>query len=197
MSEVRAWLARRAAFPLTAVLITAAAMLWHHLPVPTQIYAPFDVHGSLGSQVCGRSLAVTVTGVRIAPRAKFPLGPHSTSTMSAAGLWVVVDATVSAVESSTHAAADLVVGANTYEVSLRPLLGYGVRIDPGLPQHGYWAFEAAPELIQPSLAKPFQLRVWPGGENRLSSRVVIDLDNRPPERADLVTVKPYVIGPGK
>jgi len=197
MSAARARLARRAALCCPAVLIAAAAMLWHHLPVPTQIYAPFDVHGSLGNQVRGRALAVTATGVRIAPRAKFPLGPHSTSTMSAAGLWLVVDATVSAVESSTHPGADLVLGANTYQVSLRPAPGYGVFVEPGLPQRGYWAFEVAPELIQPSLAKPIQLRVWPGGENRLSSRVVIDLDNRPPERADLLTVKPIVIGPGE
>ena len=195
MSDTRARLARRAALPVTVVLITAAAMLWHHLPVPTQIYAPFDVHGSLGSQARGRSLAVTATGVRIAPKGKFSLGPHFSSTMSAAGVWVVVDATLSSIESSTHPMADLVLGANTYEVSLRPAPGYGVRVDPGLPQHGYWAFDVAPELIEPSVARPFQLRVWPGGDERLNSRVVIDLDARPPARVDVVTVRPYVIGP--
>lgn len=197
MSSVRDRIARQAVLPVTAVLVAAAAMLWHHLPVPTQIYAPFDVHGKLGSQVRGRALAVTATGVQIAPKAKFPLGPHSTSTMSAAGLWLVVEATVSADTSSTLVSADLVLGTNTYLVSLRPAPGFAVRIDPGLPQHGYWVFDVAPELIQPSVAKPFQLRVWPNAEERLTSRIVVDLDSQPPARADFVTVKPSVIGPAE
>jgi hypothetical protein len=197
MTGGRDRLAPRAVLPVTAVLVAASAMLWHHLPVPTQIYAPFDVHGSLDNQVRGRALAVTATGVRIAPKGKFPLGPHSFETMSAAGVWLVVDATISAIESSTLAAADLVLGANIYPASTRPARGYDVRIEPGLPQHGYWVFDVAPELIGPSIAKPFQLRVWPGGEERLSSRVVLDLDNRSPARTDLVAVRPYVVGPAE
>ena len=93
--------------------------------------------------------------------------------------------------------ADLVLGGNTYQPSVRvPARGIGVRVDPGLPQHGYWVFDVAPELIQPSIRKPLQLRVWSNGEERLNSRVVIDLDNWPLERDDIVTVKPYEIGPG-
>jgi hypothetical protein len=37
--------------------------------------------------------------------------------------------------------------------------------------------------------------MWSNGEERLNSRVVIDLDNRPLERDDVVTVKPYEVGP--
>jgi hypothetical protein len=196
MSDVRAAFTRRAALPITAVLVIAAALLWHHLPVPTQIYAPFDVHGSLGGPVRGHSLAVTATRVRVAPKAKFVLSQYSSQTVSPIGRWLVVDATVSAIDASKLPMADLVLGGNTYQPSPRsPARGFSVRVDPGLPQHGYWAFDVAPELIQPSLTKPLQLRVWSNGDERLNSRVVIDLDNRPLERDDVVTVRPYEIGP--
>jgi hypothetical protein len=196
MSDVPAAFTRRAALPITAVLITAAALWWHHLPVPTQIYAPFDAHGSLGSPVRGHSLAVTATRVRVAPTGRFALSQYTSQTISPIGRWLVVDATVSAIEASKLPMADLVLGGNTYQPSVRiPARGFGIRVDPGLPQHGYWVFDVAPELVQPSLTTPLQLRMWSNGEERLNSRVVIDLDNRPMERDDVVTVKPYEIGP--
>ena len=196
MSNVHSGLARRVALPLTALLVAASAWLSHHLPVPTEIYAPFDVHGSSGSPVRGRTLEVTVTTVRVAPKARFPLGEFSTETISALGLWLVVDATVSALHESALPTVDLVAGGNTYRHSLRNLTaGFGTWVDPGLPQHGFWAFEVAPELIQPSITKPLQLRVWSNGEERLNSRLVIDLDNRPLERGNVIRAKPYKIGP--
>jgi hypothetical protein len=198
MKDALARIGRRAPLPITAVLIAAAALLWHHLPVPTQVYAPFDVHGSSGSPVRGHSLAATVTRVRVAPKGKFAMGQYTSTHVSAIGLWLVVDATVSAIESSTLPAADLVVGGNTYQPSIRgPAPGFGIHVDPGLPQHGYWVFDVAPELLQPPIAKPLQLRVGTGGEERLNSRLVIDLGNRPLERADIVTVKPYEVGPAE
>ncbi|WIM89048.1 hypothetical protein PT015_06140 [Candidatus Mycobacterium wuenschmannii] len=197
MSGIRDRLARHATLPATAVLIAASAWLWHHLPVPTQVYAPFDVHGALGAEVRGKEMAVTVTGVRVAPKGKFATGPYSSRTMSATGVWLVVDATLSAIESSTNPAAELRVGQNTYMPSMRPAPGYGVRVDPGLPQHGHWVFDVAPELLAPKVSSPLQLLVHVGGEDRLSSQVVIDLDTRPLERSDKVTVQPYEIGPAQ
>ncbi len=198
MREARTGLARRAVLPLTAVLVTAAALLFHHLPVPTQIYAPFDVHGNVAGPVRGRSLEVTAARVRLAPKGKFALSRFTSNTVSAIGVWLVVDATVSALESSELPSADLVVGGNTYLTSARsPMRGFGVHVDPGLPQHGYWIFDVAPELTQPSITRPLQLRVWAGGENRLNSRLVIDLDNLPLERTDMIMVKPYEIGPAE
>jgi hypothetical protein len=198
MSDLRRAIGRRMTLPLTAVLITAAALLWHHLPVPTQIHAPFDVNGSWGGPVHGRALDVTVTRVQLAPKGKFALSKFTSSTVSAIGMWLVVDATVSAVESSNLPVADLMLHGNTYQPSTRiPAPGFGVRVDPGIPQHGYWVFDVAPQLIQPSVAKPLQLRVWSGGENRLDSRVVISLDSRAPERADVVAVKPCEVGPAE
>jgi hypothetical protein len=196
LNEALAGIGRRAVLPITAVLITAAAFLWHHLPVPTQVYAPFDVHGCAGSPVRGHSLAANVTRVRVAPKAKFALSQFTSVRASAIGLWLLVDATISAIESSTLPTADLVVGGNTYQPSLRnPARGFGIRVDPGLPQHGYWAFDVAPELLQPSITKPLQLRVGSDGEERLNSRLVIDLGNQPLERADVVAVSPYQVGP--
>ncbi len=196
MIDARTGIARRVAAPLFAVLVAAGALLWHHLPVPTQIFAPFDVHGSLGSPVRGHSLTVTATGVRLAPKAKFALSEYSTRTVTAIGLWLVVDVTVSANEASKLPMADLVMGGNTYQVSLRsPARGFGVHVDPGLPQHGYWAFEVAPELLQPPTARPLQLRVWSNADERLNSRLVIDLDTQPLQRAEVIRVKPFDVGP--
>jgi hypothetical protein len=196
MTDVRAGITRRVALPLTAVLITAAALLWHRLPVPTQIYAPFDVHGSLGSPVRGRTLDVTVTKVRVAPKAKFALGQRSSSTVSAIGTWLVVDATVSALTSSEFVSADLVLAGNTYQQALRaPTRGFGVRVDPGLPQHGYWVFDVAPELIQPAITGPLQVRVGADSDGRLNDRLVIDLANRPLESSQIMAIKPFEIGP--
>lgn len=197
MSKTRAGMARRAKLPLVAVLVTAAALLWHHLPVPTQIYAPFDVHGDLGNPVRGHSLAVAVTGVRVAPTGKFAMGKFTSSTKSAAGTWLVVDATISALTSSELFRADLMLGGNNYQVSVSAPPGFGVRVDPGVPQHGHWVFDVAPELLLPSVAKPLQLRVWSGGETRLNNRLVINLDTKPLKRAEVVTVKPYEVGPAE
>lgn len=196
MSEVRAAIAQRATLPITVILITAAALSWHHLPVPTQIYAPFDVHGDLGNPVRGHSLAATVSGVRVAPIGKFAMGEFTMSTKSATGTWLIVDATMSALTFSESFTADMTLGGNTYPVSATAPPGFGSRVDPGLPQHGHWVFDVAPELLQPSIAKPMQLRVW-SGDNRLNSRLVINLDTKPLERADVVTVKSYEVGPAE
>lgn len=197
MSDVRSGVARRAALPLVAVLIAASAVLWHHLPVPTQIYAPFDVRGSGDNPVHSTSLAVTATRVQVAPKGKFYMSQRFSNTLLAAGTWLVVDATVSTLTSTTRPTADLVVGGNTYLPSSQTPPGFAGQVDPGLPQHGHWVFDVAPELLQPSIAKPLQLRVWTGGETRLNSRLVIDLDTKPLERADAITVKPYEIGPAE
>ena len=44
----------------TGVVIAAAAAVWHFLPTRTQVYAPFDVHGTSGRAVTGRQLTATV-----------------------------------------------------------------------------------------------------------------------------------------
>ena len=154
MIDARTGITRRVAAPVFAVLVAAGALLWHHLPVPTQIFAPFDVRGSLGSPVRGHSLTVTATGVTLAPKGKFALSEYSTRTVSAIGLWLVVDGRYRPTRHQSSRR-PLMVGGNTYQVSLRsPARGFGIHVDPGLPQHGYWAFEVAPELFQPPITRP-------------------------------------------
>lgn len=194
MKPTRIGIARRLVAPAAALFIVAAAVLWHHLPVPTDVYAPFDVRGGLGSPVRGRALAVTATGVRLSPTAKITVGPFVTQTVTATGLWVVVDAAVSATQASMIPSAELLVGANSYQPSTRAdASSLNVPVDPGIPQRGSWVFDVAPELLEP-LATPLQLRVWTG-DGRLDSRVVIDLGRKPPTRVDVVRVKPREVGP--
>jgi hypothetical protein len=50
-----------------AAAVVASVLLWNHLPVNTDIYAPFAVPGVAGQPASGRGIAATVTGVRIAP----------------------------------------------------------------------------------------------------------------------------------
>ena len=196
MNSTRIGLARRLAAPTAVVLAVAAAVLWHHLPVPTQIYAPFDVQGSAGSPVHGRAMAVTASRVRVAPKAKFVMGPYLTTTIKATGLWVVVDAAVSATHASMTPSAELLVGVNSYRPSTRieaVTASLTVPVQPGIPESGGWAFDVANELVEPSVTTPFQLRVWTD-DGRLDSRLVINLDRPAPQHVDVVTVQPPKAG---
>lgn len=95
---------RAAVAPLTAVIaIALAALVWHHLPENSQIYAPFDVRSDTGSPAQGRALTTTVTGLRIAPLIKPALGRQ----VHAIGVWVIVDATMSATLSTGLPRAEL------------------------------------------------------------------------------------------
>jgi hypothetical protein len=195
MFSTRTGLARRLSAPAVAVLIATAAVLWHHLPVPTQIYAPFDVHGGLGSPVHSRAMTVTATSVRVARIAKMKHRTFRGDISTAAGLWVVVDVTVSSTRTTMTPQAQLLVGVNTYlPAPFGDVNTPTVPIDPGIPQHGSWTFDVANKLIEPSTSKPLQLQVWTGDE-RLNSRLVIDLDRREPEHVHVVTVQPREVGP--
>jgi hypothetical protein len=175
---------------MAALLAVAAAVLWHHLPVPTQVYAPFDVQADMGNPVSGRALAVTASRVRVGPKAKFVVDRYLSTTITATGVWVVVDAAVSATYASMTPSAELLVGANSYQPSTRieaATAGLTAPVEPGIPQRGSWAFDVATEFIEPSLTTPFQLRVWTG-DGRLDSRLAINL--RAPEHVNVVTVEP-------
>jgi hypothetical protein len=195
MTTTTTGITRRWSAPIAAALIVAAALLWHHLPVPTQVYAPFDVHGNVGSPVRGRTLTVIASKVQVAPKAKFTLTRYATQTATATGRWVVIDATISATAASVTAAAQLLVGGNSYQPSSRAEMSSPTGwVDPGIPQRVSWVFDVANELIEPSPATPLQLRVWSGDE-RLNSRLVIDLDRPAPERVGVATVKLREVGP--
>jgi hypothetical protein len=180
----------RARYVPAALIIAAAAVLWHHLPANTQISAPFDVHGRIGTPVTGRTLAVTVGAVQLAPAAELGSGRFREPAVPAAGRWVVVNAAVSALLTSVRPTAELQVGHNTYAPSIYSLGGL---VDPGINQRGSWGFDVAAELVDPDVARPFQLRVWTG-DGRLDTRLVIDLESRAPTRLDVITVNPPKAG---
>ncbi|MEB3033961.1 hypothetical protein [[Mycobacterium] nativiensis] len=159
-----------------APIVVAAALLWQHLPDSTQVYGPFDVPGRFGAAASGRALTVTVDDVQLATEvfgaARMSTGP----TVTAAGRWVVVSATVSATLQSVLPSVELRVGPNTYRPSDR-FFAYTLsgRVDPGISQRGNWVFDVPPELFDPPGADPFDLLVWPGLDDRLDNRLVINL----------------------
>ncbi len=191
---------RRSRPGLTALwavpILVVAALLWHHLPDSTRVYGPFDVHGRFGGAVSGRALRVTVDDVRSARgvqgSARWTMPPPIT----AAGTWVVVRATVSAELESTLPSARLRVGPNTYRPSDRfPGYTLGDRVDPGITQRGSWVFDVPTGLFDPPGADPFELLVWPGLDERLDNRLVINLRGHLESESATVTVfAPEVTG---
>lgn len=164
---------RSAAAPLTAVIaIAVAALLWHHLPVNTDVYAPFDVRTAAGTPAVGRAMTATVTGLQITPRVTpQPYGPP----VNAIGVWVVVDATAAATRSSGLPRAELLVGPNTYAPTDRLLPGttLGGRLDPDIVERGAWVFDVPAGLLD--TVGSVVLRTWLGFDPRLDSRLVVNV----------------------
>lgn len=112
------------------VTITAAAIVWHHLPTPPDSSGPFDVHGTAGIRAAGRDVAATVTGIRIT---------REVNSVRAAGIWVVVDATLEAPRNTTLPRSDLVVGPNTYTpTDVFFLDTLQANVSPGIDVRGSW-----------------------------------------------------------
>jgi hypothetical protein len=173
----------------SAVAVAAAATIWHHLPTPLDVYGPFDVHGTLGRQVVDRSFEVTVTAVRIGPRARARPRPAVT----AVGEWVVVDAEVAARTRPARPTVELQVGPNTYISSDRFVVApLGLEVAPGIPQRGSWVFDVAPDVLD--AADGVTLRLWQG-DGRLDSRLVVDIPvGAGTPRADPVLINPVEVG---
>lgn len=153
----------------TVAVIVAAALLWHHLPTPSKVYRPFDVHGQIGDQVSGRLFDVTVTGLRAGREVQAPRRPPA----SALGQWVLVDAELRATREFVLPRAELLVGANTYVPSERfAMVQLGTELAPLITQQGSWVFDVDPELLHASAE--LTLRVW-SGDNRFDSRLVVSI----------------------
>lgn len=168
------------------VSVAAAALIWHNLPTPTDLYGPFDVHGSAGEPVRGRAVTATVTSVRVAP---------TVNSVPAAGRWVVVDTTMEAQGSTEVPHADLLVGPNTYIPTDRFFVKtLGRPLAPGIEQRGSWVFDVASTLIDGGDADDLVLRVWVGGD-LLDSRLVITIPRNDPRvsSSDEVDVAPLEV----
>ncbi|MGE0217551.1 hypothetical protein [Mycolicibacterium sp.] len=184
MSKVRTALTAA----LTALVIAAAAVLWHHLPTPTEVYAPFEVVGSQGEPVAGRVIALTVTDVRVGPRARARPRP----VIAAAGQWVVVDADLEATSTFLMPEAELHVGENVYIPSDRfALAALGGPLAPGIPQRGSWVFDVAADLLTSNPGTTLQ--VW-SGDDRFDSRLVVPVSLAGAERSDPIAVEPVAVG---
>jgi hypothetical protein len=181
----------------TAVLaIAASALLWHHLPVPTDIYAPFDVRADAGTQAVGRGLTTTVTGVDIAPRVTTSTPKRA---VSAIGVWVIVDTRMAATVASALPRAELLIGPNSYSPTTRLVPAtLGLPLNPGIAQTGAWVFDVPPTLL--ATVGSIVLRTWVDIDPRLDSRLVTTIDVRDATRTDGTAVVPRVVesaaGPG-
>jgi hypothetical protein len=148
------------------VTVAAGAVVWQHLPTPTEVFGPFDVHAAAGTPAVGRAVSATVTGVHITPEV---------DSIKPAGIWVVVNAALEGTRSTEMPHSELVVGPNTYDPSdrfvTRTLMA---DISPGITSRGSWVFDVAPDLVAPASAEPLTLHVWVG-DGRLDSRLAIRL----------------------
>ena len=170
---------------LTVVAVALAALIWHHLPAQSDIYAPFDVHAGINAAAVGENLSATVTGAGIASTIeKSP----SRKPVTAAGTWLVVDTSLDAKTTPVLPRADLLVGPNTYAPSDRLLSTNGV-VQPGLTLRCAWTFDVPVDLL--NSVKSVVLRVWDGDE-RLNSRLVIDipLGDASVNRSQSIVVRP-------
>jgi hypothetical protein len=166
-----------------AVIITiaAATVVWQNLPTPPDITGPFDVHGDAGLRTAGRDIAATVTGTRIAPEV---------DSVPAAGIWVVVDATLEAPRSTELPKSDLIIGPNRYTPTDRFFLKtLQADVSPGISLRGSWVFDVAADLVAPGGTEPLTLRVWTGYDDQLDSRLVIEIPAGDVSRSDSVTLE--------
>jgi hypothetical protein len=164
------------------VTVAAAAVVWQHLPTPTDVLGPFDVHGDAGTPVTGRAVAATVTSVRITPEV---------DSVKPAGIWVVVDTALKGTRSTELPHSDLIVGPNTYgPTDLFSTDTLMAEISPGITQRGSWVFDVAPALVAPGASEPVTLRVWVG-DGRMDSRLAIRIPTHGSRfsRVDAVTLR--------
>ncbi|MEH3135528.1 MAG: hypothetical protein PGN30_11065 [Mycolicibacterium neoaurum] len=175
----------------TAVVIAAAAWTWHSLPIPDEVFAPFDVEVAMGQQATGAAITAQVDAVRIGPRVRKTQYPPGN--VDAVGVWVAVDGAAMTTRSDQVPSVELIVGPNTYVPTSRlgviPVTG---SLAPGIRASGSWVFDVPPDLVAPGRGR-ITLRMWVG-DWRLNSRLVFDIDLTDPavHRTDLID-----IGPGK
>jgi len=168
----------------TVLAIVCGALLWHRLPVSTDVYAPFDVRGTIGERTAGRGLSAVVDGVTIAP----VLRPsESEKTQKAVGIWVVVDGSFDADPDYGLMHVELLVGPNHYNAAA--LLYQPPQLQPGITEQRGWPFDVAPDVLDKVDSVVF--RAWLG-DGRLDTRLVIDipLDDQRVRHTAVVEIPP-------
>lgn len=182
--------ARRAvAHTLTAAaVIGASAVVWHHLPTRTEVYAPFPVAGSLGAPARGRAITATVSGVQIAPTLQIRAESFRSTSVAAIGQWLVLSTDMRSGDRPERARAELRVGADTYLPTdrLPPWASMNDTLEPGFVTRGAWVFDVSPEVLD---GRPITLRAW-AGDGFLDSRLDIGIDLHDPRvvRSDVASL---------
>lgn len=179
---------RRTALPVVATVaaVAAAAVVWHNLPVNTQIYAPFDVSAAAGTSAAGRNITATVHGAQITPAVRPENGRPAQ--LDAAGVWVVVNATVATIDEPGALQTELQVGPNTYRPTdrLPPTATPGGTMQPAIEYRTNWVFDVAPEVLDSVDA--VQMRLWLG-DPRLDSRLMMEIPLSGPQVSRLEVVR--------
>jgi hypothetical protein len=149
-------------------LLAAAWAVVQITPDDSIAEAPFAVEASVGREARGRSIAVTVTDVRLGDRAV-------AGGWQADGTWLVVDVEAAARATETGAllkGATLEIDGLTYRASERPNSLFGASLSVDIARAGSLAFELPDELA----GKTGVLRLSQSEETRLDSLIELPID---------------------
>jgi hypothetical protein len=176
MTRVSGW--RRLGNGLGLVVLLAIGWVVSQSTPSEEVWAgPIEVSGEVGESLAGRNIEAVVSEVRIAEEVVASTGWTGTTT----GVWVVVDASASAVVQefgTTLGTAELVVDGTTYSASTRPdtetLAKKGLTV--GVPLTGPLMFEVPRELVTSQLAQNSHILLAVNSDPRSDSLIVVEVD---------------------
>lgn len=137
---------------LVVVALAASVYVWRRLPYATDVAAPFEVHGSAGTEVTGRLFSVTVTKAGIAPVVKHTGVLPKARNLQAQGQWIVVKATVTSLIDADGASARLVLDDKVFlpDDRLRYSTLDTAPLSPLIPVTGVYVFEVPTDSVNRS-----------------------------------------------
>jgi hypothetical protein len=188
-------LSRRSALSVLTVVVALAAtvLVYGVTPHGDDINAPFNVRGSMGEVLTGRTLSGSVTAVRLASSLDAS-SADSDWTGETTGTWVVVEAALAAtLEPSSLNRPTLTIGETTYYATERLSL---VTLDnglvrPGVASTGVILFEVADSVLSSAAAARAEVGINASYEAILDSRLVVEVDLRElPVEQNVVVSRP-------
>jgi len=159
------------------VVIGLAGVIHQSSPRDEVWQSPIGVYGEIGDTITGRNIEVQVDQVRVTDSVVANNGWAGETT----GIWVVVDATVSAVltdDGSNLNTAQLFIDGITYGASERPDLGtlFKMAMDTGIPQSGPLMFEVPRDIVTSAAAEHTEIQFAFGTDPRADSLAVVVVD---------------------
>ena len=176
MTRVSAWQRVGNGVGLVGVL-AIAWFIAETTPTEEAWQGPIVVSGDIGETLTGRNIQAVVSEVRIAETVTASNGWAGPTT----GVWVVVDASVSAVVDDIGASlgtAGFVIDGVTYSASRRPDDGTIARapLSTGIPLSGPLMFEVPRELVESDAATSATIQLAINGDPRADSMLVVGVD---------------------